>query len=138
MIRVITEPQKPRLRVRRVEPGFDHLVTQARGTWLFHVEHGGEVANAYRWPAETEVVVVIIAPNGRGAAWFGRARANNVTQRSAAAGCLVSEGWHDGAVDYWDLRIGESRRMAAREALKCLWRRAWNEPTSCLFCAATS
>lgn len=139
---VFIEPVRPRLRERRVEPCIEETAAEARrlGRWRFHVQNGGSVANAYRYPADTEVALVIAAPDGRVAMGYGRTRANNVTQRSAALGVLARlPHQHPSleAADYFDLRVrDDARNREARDALRCLWREAWREPHVCLRCAA--
>jgi|SRR5882672_4798633 len=135
-----TRPTTPRLHKRRVDVNFEALsiTALAQGMWLYHVEHGGEVANSYGYPASTEVCIAVVAPDGRCAAWHGRAPANKVTERSAAV--FATDGFpfpsqHFGyPEDYWDLRVGDDRRDAGRRALQCLWRYVWTEPFTCLWC----
>lgn len=132
----------PRLRVRRVDTCLDGLATRARDEhrWLFETRDGGTVANKYGYPAETEVLLAVVAPDGRIAAWGGRASANKAGARSAALHALARMPFlgphHGDPVDYFDGRVGSERRDAGENALKCLWFHVWREFTPCVWCAA--
>ena len=115
IVEIVKSPTTPRLRVRRVDfdaEAFGHeaIATQ---TWLYYATHGGSVANAYKYPAATEVVVAIASPNGRVAVWHDRARANKVTLCGAATAATND---HTAAM-LWD-----DRRSKAREAAQAACR----------------
>lgn len=106
-----------RLRARRVceENVAAHAARKAaaQDDWYATVRHGGDVANAYKYPAETECVLAISDPFGNVALWTGRKRANGVTCRGAAEACL------EGTGPLFDERIkNPSLREAAMQLLK--------------------
>jgi hypothetical protein len=53
--------------------------------------HGGGVAHAYRWPAETEVAVVVLLEPDLAVLWGGRVRACGVTAGGAAVAATKIE-----------------------------------------------
>ena len=119
LVRFASRFEGRRLRVRRVdEDSFAGRVAERaieEDTWVADVTHGGDVANAYRYPAETECVLAISDPFGNVVVWTGRAPANKVTLRGAAEACLGGSG------DLFDLRIkSEDRRTEALKILKDL------------------
>jgi hypothetical protein len=99
-----SDPQLPRLRVRRVAEGtIAELAVAAAveaGRPAIRADHGGGVANAYRYPAETETLVTVAFPDGRVVQWHGRAPANKVTRTFAG--------------DLFDGRCGKERRALSR------------------------
>jgi len=106
-----------RLRVRRVneESLARYVAAEARkdDTWVVDVRHGGTVANAYGYPAETECALAVASPAGLVIVWLARASANATTERGAAEACLL------GAGDLWDGRVKrEERKDAAWELIK--------------------
>jgi len=112
-----------RLRVRRVpEEDIAELVAEralAEGRWVYRVEDGGDVANGYGYPAETECVLAVGSPEGIAVYWTGRAPANKITDRKAAESCLPGSG------DLFDLRIkDEERKELCREMLRRKHRQA--------------
>ena len=98
----------PRLRARRVdEDYFAESVSQRaqkQNEWVVDVEHGGGVANAYKYPAETECVLAVSDPFGIVVYWTARTRANMVTYRGAALACLAV------AADLFDERVKSVER----------------------------
>lgn len=86
---VAKPPQMPRLRARRVSEAAeaDRALDDAMGDGrpTVRVQHGGSVANAYRYPAETETLVTVAFPDGRVVQFHGRRRANKVTTAWAGA-----------------------------------------------------
>jgi len=111
-----------RLRARRVdEEAFAYSVrgrALEEDRWIADVIHGGSVANAYGYSAETECVLAISDPNGIVVYWTGRASANKVTYRGAAEACVP------GAGDLFDERIKSSeRKELARKVLQDAHRR---------------
>ena len=105
-----------RLRVRRVdEIGFAGCIGRRAvedDEWVVDVTHGGDVANAYKYPANTECVFAISDPLGIVVYWTGRVPANKVTSKGAAEACLI------GAEDLFDKRVGSVRRQAALDYAK--------------------
>jgi hypothetical protein len=83
-----------------------------RGRTVAHAYHGGNVANAYNYPADTEALVVIAAPDGRITAETGRLPANKVTESGVAACCLG-----DWARPYFDDRFGPVAKRNAYHKL---------------------
>lgn len=85
------------------------------GRVAIHVRHGGGVAYAYAYPAETEGVVVVAFPDGRAAVWCGRLPANKVTGSGVVATCV---GGQYRAIA--DNRFGDAAARAARASLIAL------------------
>lgn len=105
-----------RLRERRVdEESLARSVGEralAADDWVVDVDHGGGVANAYGYPAETECVLAVSDPFGIVVVWTNRVRANKVTYRGAAEACV------SGAGDVFDLRVKSPERK--QDALKTM------------------
>jgi hypothetical protein len=72
------------------------------------LDHGGDVANAYKHPASTEAVLTVASPDGKVVQWGGRVAANKVTFGGAADECLP------GARALFDGRFSKAKRVAAR------------------------
>lgn len=124
-----SDPQTPRLRVRRVdETRAAELVRNravAQNRFVVDVFDGGSVANRYGYPAETECVLVIAGQCGNAVIWCGRARANKVTRRSAAMACLPSIA-DIFVADLFDLRVNDnSRKARAMDRLISLFHSYW-------------
>lgn len=87
---------RARLRVRRVDEisWAQSVAEQALESddWFADVIHGGGVANAYGYPAETECVLALSDPFGNVIVWCARAPANSVTERGAAEACVAGSG----------------------------------------------
>ena len=102
-----------RLRARRVDEHDLARAAQLRaiatGGAAADVDHGGTVANAYGYSAQTEAALVAALPDGRCVIWLRRIPANKATLRGAAEACLA------GAGAGWDGRCGEARKIAARD-----------------------
>ena len=115
LIHIVNPFTGRRLRARRVDE--DRIIASIAerairtDDWQFEVHHGGNVANSYGYPAETECVLVVSDPFGIVVLWAGRASANKVTERGAAEACLSGSG------DLFDQRIGSERRKDTRELL---------------------
>src|SRR5262249_6939413 len=86
---VARAPNAIRLRARRVDENKIASRTLARAIEsdypAISADHGGSVANAYRYPAETETLVTVAFPDGRVVQWHSRASANKVTYAWAGA-----------------------------------------------------
>lgn len=146
MIRIPQDPILPRLRVRRCDPDLAALAAEAceAQTWLYRVYNGGSVANTYGHAAETEVVLVVVSPEGHVAAWWERAKANSVTD-SGAARCAL-RAWTSykyvcgsNPAYQFDGRTSSVQRRRARHSLRAIWTSVFPEyahPTSCLWCIA--
>jgi len=81
--------------------------------WSYLVEHGGGVANAYGWRAETECALAVANPAGLVVVWMTRKAARGVSEAGAANCCIY------GAGDLWDGRItSEERREEARALMR--------------------
>jgi len=75
--------------------------------------HGGAVAHAYGWPAETEVAVVVLLEPEVAILFGGRVRANAVTAAGAAVAATrigLVRGLYDGR---YKKREGHDRALAA-------------------------
>ena len=116
MIKVIDRTKAVRrLRVRRLD---EHAIAQAtlarakeRGCLHYTVHHGGTVANAYKYKADTETAVAV-SDGVSCVVWLSRVAANKATDRGAAESCIPGSG------DLWDGRVADGeRRSAARNAL---------------------
>jgi len=96
MIYAVTPFVGRRLRARRVnELSFiEQIAAQAKkeDQWVADIEHGGDVAKSYSFPASTECVLAISDPFGIVVYWTARVRANGVTNRGAAEACLEGSG----------------------------------------------
>ena len=107
-----------RVRTRRVtwsEYHSQELAKKARasGGWHFHVEHGGAVANAYKYPATTSTLLAVASPEGMVVVWYGTLiNANKASLCGAANACVA------GAGDLFDGRTGKARKERARELLR--------------------
>lgn len=108
MIKYLSEMQRPRLRVRRLD--VDRVVeralaaAQARQKTVAVADHGGSVANKYGYPAETECALVVADPLGNAVVFCGRKPANKVTL-SGVASELCPE-----LVAYFDERYSQETR----------------------------
>lgn len=88
-------PKLPRLRTRRVAFDTESALklgqeAVAADAWRYYADHGGDVAKAYKWYAETEAVVAIASPIGVVAVWYARANAARVSLKSAALAATES------------------------------------------------
>jgi hypothetical protein len=116
---------KRRLRARRIDE--DALVAQvkqsalSKNDWSVHVVNGGGVANAYKYPAETEAALAVSDPQGNVVLWLARLPANKVTLYGSANACLGGSG------DYWHAGLKEEHPRRAlsllvmQEAFLALW-----------------
>ncbi len=117
-----------RQRVRKVN---DHamIVTAQRKAirdqeWVIEAEHGGTVPNSYRYPAETEAVVVVCDLQGRCVRWLDRVPANKATLRGVAA--ALFQGTE--VADLWDGRIKDADRVRkAREVIYREFALIWHD-----------
>ena len=112
-----------RLRVRRIdEDAIAAHVASMDGQWHARVTNGGGVANAYKYPADTEAALAVCDSVGRVIVWMGRLPASKVTRRGSAKACLSS------SCDLFDDRLaGDSdtsmrRRKNAWAAIKRAFR----------------
>lgn len=108
---------KLRLRARRVdeESLSRYIATLGKRSddgWIANVIHGGRVANAYKYPADTECALAVSNPAGIVVVWLTRTHARGVTLRGAAKACLR------GAGDLWDGRVNQERKDDAWVLLK--------------------
>ena len=109
---VINLPARRRSRVRRVnETALRKWAleeAQKTGRPFVWACHGGTVANAYKYPANTEACLVVAFPTGH--LWMSVTfiPANKATRAGAAAAHLPA------AREVFDKRYGEARREAAR------------------------
>ena len=120
---LILDVPTTRLRVRRIdEAAIAADVSYTDGKWHAQVTDGGSVANAYKYPADTEAALAVCDPAGRVIVWMARLPANKVTRGGAANACLR------GACDLFDGRYqGDSdtctrRRQNAWKAIKRAFR----------------
>ena len=74
------------------------------------VQHGGGVANAYKYPAETECVLAVAVSPTVAVVWARRKPANKVSLAGAAGPEFR---------DVFDARVSPERREAARLRLLC-------------------
>lgn len=111
------DPTPDRVRTRRVSVDAHALGREAQedGDWIYLVDHGGVVPNAYKYRAETSTVVAVASPSGHVVVWYGRRiPANKATLAGAAAAAApVAE-----AAWLWDGRTGAERKAQARAALR--------------------
>lgn len=102
----------PRLRVRRVDEkaviGCARADARTSGKPVIQVGHGGDVANAYKWPAETETILVVAFPNGDVWGEVNRVPANKVTLAGAAEAAIPE------ARPLFDGRYGKAKKDKAR------------------------
>jgi hypothetical protein len=103
-----------RLKERRVhETGFATWAQiHAKENPVIEIDHGGDVAGSYGYPAQTEAIVTVAFPNGDVVQWGCRLRANAVTHGGILATCLGN--W---ARAFGDDRFGEARREEVRELI---------------------
>lgn len=92
---IIRHPRLPRLRTRRVSFDDESAVrlgqeAVAANAWRYYADHGGDVAKAYKWYAETEAVVAIASPIGVVVVWYARANAARASLKSAALAATES------------------------------------------------
>ena len=125
-IRFASEFPKPRLCVRRLDATCHAEFTSAKARrdkkWIATWEHGGTVANAYNYPAATEVVIIVSDPNGLTVVWCGRASAKHISGCSACSDVGLF-----GAYDLFDKRVKrESRINAAWDFLKREHAQLWS------------
>lgn len=106
---------KPRLRVRKVDEYGQSLKTAVRSVLndeiCVSVKHGGTVANAYGYSAETEGAIAI-AHNGIVKLWFCRLRANGTTLSGVCNQCIPS------LRPLFDDRCKEATKELARQSVK--------------------
>lgn len=111
MITIVGPAQLPRLRVRRVDEYAiaASAIEHARNFRAITIRcvHGGTVANAYRYRADTECVLVCALPHGDAVIWLARVTANKATLAGTANACLP------GAGALYDNRTGKARRDLA-------------------------
>ncbi len=109
-----------RLRVRRVNEHALAAETRQKairtGSWAIRCRHGGSVANAYKYPADTEAVLAVSNPAGLTVVWMARLPANKVTLAGSANACL------SGSRALFDKRYGEAAAEAVWENIKALHR----------------
>ena len=84
--------------------------------WSLRCGHGGSVANAYRYPADTEAALGLASPAGLVVVWMARLPANKVTLGGAANACLP------GTRALFDGRYGEHCKQEAWQLLKAAHR----------------
>lgn len=105
-----------RLRVRRVDEvalaARAREAAVAQGKWKILIQHGGGVANAYKYPADTEAALAVASPTGCVVVWMNRLPANKVTLGGAASKCLP------GSRALFDDRYGETAKEAARKRIQ--------------------
>lgn len=80
-----------RARCRLTSSHLDALRERAARTGrpAIHVSHGGSVANAYRYPAETEGRVEVAFPDGGAVTWLTTLPANKVTLSGVLSSCAL-------------------------------------------------
>lgn len=95
-----------RARTRCTSSHLDELRAEARekGRPITYVSHGGGVANAYKYPAETEGRVEVAFPDGAAVTWLTTLPANKVTLSGVLSSCGL------------DHRACDARYSAANQA----------------------
>jgi len=106
----------PRLRVRRVDEVHHVEVALEKaaqsGKVAFSIGHGGDVANRYGYPAETEGCLAVAFPSGEVEAWVVRVPANKVTLTGVCRKVTGLRGpWHGG-----DSKEASRRRFVELQA----------------------
>jgi hypothetical protein len=89
---------------------------QDSGEWQVLCCHGGSVANAYKYPADTEAALAVASPAGFVVVWMARLPANKVTKSGAANTCLP------GTRALFDPRYGEHSKDEVWARLKAAHR----------------
>ena len=91
----IASPLGARVRKRRVEgpraSRWADLAREARdaGEWRYEADHGGTVANAYKYQAWTETVLAVASPDGDVVLWYGQQSANKATLTLTVTSSMV-------------------------------------------------
>lgn len=105
-----------RLKVRRVDERKLAIRAVAQAVadnkFVYQLKHGGSVANAYSYRADTEGCLVTATPDGKVCCWFRRLNANKVTHGGVLSICVPE------ARPLQDDRYGEVRKAEAWVALK--------------------
>lgn len=117
-ITYVLDERTHRLRARVVDGDWEakytaKLAGQSNGPKI-RIIHGGSVANAYNYPAETESLVIVAFPSGRVACWATQLPANKVTDSGILARCLGD--WAR-PIDDGRYREDNPKRLAARARL---------------------
>lgn len=110
-MKIIKVTNKIRLRVRRIyeENFLEETINRAKekGCEVVRSTHGGSVANAYAYPADTEGMIAVGFPDGSGWAEVVRLPANKVSHAG-----VFKHVW--GEHGLFDRRFSEKRKKEVR------------------------